>query len=89
MMRNEHYMKDTEIINQIMDEIVEDWGINDQLIGYMLMDMFPAPIRDIGALVSGRVQPTASDICDLLTMRETLRRTYALKSGSRLSRQAV
>lgn len=79
----------TKIMNQILDDISRDWGIRDGTISQMLNDLCPGRLVSLGDLTSGRIKPTAEDIVDLLNVRERLRRTYALKTGSSLSRQGV
>lgn len=75
---------DTKIMNQILDEIAEDWGIGDDIIADLLHNMCPGRMVSLQALVSGKVKPTDADIVDLLNVREKLRRVYALKSGRSL-----
>jgi len=82
-------MSDIETVNQILNDISADWGIGDDIISAMLYHLYPGRLVSIKALVSGKVKPRAEDIVDLLNLRERLRRTYALKTGSSLVVGAV
>ena len=79
-------MNDTEMVTQILNDISADWGIRDDIISDLLDNICPGRLVSLDALVSGKVKPTAADIVDLLNVREKLRRTYAIQTGSNLGR---
>lgn len=76
---------DTKIMNQILDDISRDWGIRDDTIAILLHRMCPGRLVFLEDLTSGRIKPEAEDIVDLLNVRESLRRTYAIKTGTVLA----